>query len=415
MKKFLFTFVIFGFLLSHSFGQASTLKCNLKLEKGSYFSDSMSYDGNTNGLSFIGFSAYHNDARPIDLEYRIYKSDQWSEWKKFDIQHEALDAGERIPYIGKLETVDFSAVQCRAKQELTSPLYVRLYKAKKSNEISISNTRGFNCDLPAICNRACWCEDCPVDSTPEFTEPTHLIVHHSAGQTESDDFAAVVRFYWDLHVGTNGWDDIGYNWLIDANGVIYEGRPDGYQGAHFSCINENTVGICMIGDFTSQVPQIDARTALIDLLAHEATEHDINVLERSYHETGDFVIENISGHRDGNESEYGCSTTSCPGDSFYPMLAQIREQVSELPCYNDIFSETEQVEGRPLIIYPNPTDDWITIYDDIEPSKNYTIYSLDGQQQITIIPSQKTDVSSLPSGVYFINSDSQLVGKFLKK
>ncbi len=409
---FLFSFL---FVQCSLLSQASTYEINLLETEEGFVSSPISYSGEMKGLSFIGVSAYHLDAQAYPLEYRTFHFDHWSEWKSLNLQHEALDSGERIPYVGKLETDEFSFFQCRSRQQVQSSLFFRLYKASASQGLDESSTRGFNCDLPSICDRSCWCEDCPVDNTPEFTDPTHLIVHHSAGQTESDDFAAVVRFYWDLHVGTNGWDDIGYNWLIDANGVIYQGRPDGYQGAHFSCINENTVGICMIGDFTSQVPQIDARTALIELLAYEATEHEINVLERSYHETGDFVIDNISGHRDGNESDNGCSTTACPGDSFYPMLAQIREQVAELPCYNDVFSSTKIQSSFVVNIHPNPADNWIKISDNIEPAKTYQIYALDGQLVQELISDKNQDVSSLISGVYMVKSGPDLVGRFFKK
>ena len=53
---------------------------------------------------------------------------------------------------------------------------------------------------------------------------THLWVHHSAGQTNSRDFAAVVRAYFTYHTQTHGWADIGYNWLVDPRGTLYQGR-----------------------------------------------------------------------------------------------------------------------------------------------------------------------------------------------
>ncbi|MGB4960451.1 MAG: hypothetical protein WBO36_13310, partial [Saprospiraceae bacterium] len=60
-----------------------------------------------------------------------------------------------------------------------------------------------------------------------YTNVTHLIVHHSAGTNTSNNWKGVVASVFDLHVFTNGWQDVGYNWLIDPNGEIYEGRGGG--------------------------------------------------------------------------------------------------------------------------------------------------------------------------------------------
>lgn len=77
------------------------------------------------------------------------------------------------------------------------------------------------CAQPAYQNRANWCPDnnCPPNASPSFTNVTHLIVHHSAGTNVANDWAAIVRAIWNLHVNVNGWADVGYNWLIDPNGV----------------------------------------------------------------------------------------------------------------------------------------------------------------------------------------------------
>ncbi|MFN7929681.1 MAG: hypothetical protein U0Y68_17395 [Blastocatellia bacterium] len=57
----------------------------------------------------------------------------------------------------------------------------------------------------------------------------HLLVHHTANANTATDWAAVVRAIWSFHIFTNGWSDIGYNYLIDPN-VIYEGA-----GAAITC------------------------------------------------------------------------------------------------------------------------------------------------------------------------------------
>ncbi len=176
------------------------------------------------------------------------------------------------------------------------------------------------CPQPTFEGRLDWCPDgtCPTDPTPEFVpNPTHVIVHHTAGTNTATDWAAVVRSIWDFHVNVNGWDDIGYNWLVDPNGVLYEGRGDGRLGAHFCAQNGFTTGICVMGDFTSIQPTNNALDKLEDFLAWECCDENIDPLGTGFHAGSGLTLPFIAGHRDG-------CTTSCPGDSFYPLLPSVR-------------------------------------------------------------------------------------------
>lgn len=179
------------------------------------------------------------------------------------------------------------------------------------------------CPQPAFQGRLDWCPDgtCPTDPTPVGVPTvTHLIVHHSAGTNTASDWAAVVRSIWDFHVNVNGWDDVGYNWLVDPNGVLYEGRGDGILGAHFCGQNGSTMGVCVMGDFTGQTPTPDAIGILEELLTWKCCGADLNPLESAPHASSGLTLPRIAGHRDG------CST-SCPGDSFYPLLPGVRNAV----------------------------------------------------------------------------------------
>ncbi|HHH50315.1 MAG TPA: T9SS type A sorting domain-containing protein, partial [Saprospiraceae bacterium] len=157
------------------------------------------------------------------------------------------------------------------------------------------------------------------------------IVHHSAGTNSSSDWAAVVRSIWDYHVNVNGWADIGYNYLVDPNGVLYEGRGDNIHGAHFCGTNSGTMGVCVMGDFTNITPTDDAKTTLKNLLAWKICDIDKDPEGSSFHQSSNMTLPNIAGHQDG------CAT-ACPGDSFYPQLTQIRMQISE-----QIDNECEEV------------------------------------------------------------------------
>jgi hypothetical protein len=189
---------------------------------------------------------------------------------------------------------------------------------------------------PAVVSRTGW--GCPDGQgsgwASQYTTVTHLIVHHSATANASSDWAATVRSIWDFHTNDRGWGDIGYNYLVDPNGVIYEGRAGGDNviGAHFSCQNGGTMGVCMLGTFTSVSPTAAALTSLKRLLAWKAEQRAINPLGTAYHAGTRLTLPTISGHRHGNPAvpEYACTTTSCPGDNLYGQLPAIRTDVADL-------------------------------------------------------------------------------------
>jgi hypothetical protein len=206
---------------------------------------------------------------------------------------------------------------------LTQPASVPIHP---SSLIPLTSDRSAcPCPQPAYLGRLDWCPDgsCPPDPTPEFVpNPTHIIIHHSAGPNVASDWAAVVRSFWDYHVNVNGWDDIGYNWLVDPNGVLYEGRGDGRLGAHFCAQNGNTIGICVIGDFTDVQPTDEAIAELEDYLAWDCCDKNISPLGTGFHSGSGLVLPFIAGHRDG-------CMTSCPGDAFYPMLPAVRQATQD--------------------------------------------------------------------------------------
>lgn len=194
--------------------------------------------------------------------------------------------------------------------------------ASASSEQNAGQRSGCPCPQPQFQGRADWCPtgNCPFGPNPVMIDVTHLIVHHSAGANSANDWAAVVRSIWNFHVNTNGWDDIGYNWLIDPNGVLYEGRGDGIRGAHFCAQNGATMGVCVMGNFTSILPQAEAVNTLVTLLAWKCCDLELDPQDFAFHGPSGLNLFHISGHKDG------CNT-ACPGDSFYPTLPDVRDAV----------------------------------------------------------------------------------------
>ena len=164
---------------------------------------------------------------------------------------------------------------------------------------------------------------------PSYTTVTHLILHHTADGPVSD-FAAWVRAIWSFHVNVNGWADIGYNFLIAPNGMIFEGRAggDNVVGAHFSCQNGGTMGVALLGNYMQAAPTEAALASLVQLLAWRAAALQLDPLGTVLHRGTNLQLPVISSHRDGNPSPLACTRTDCPGNQLYPLLGRIRNEVA---------------------------------------------------------------------------------------
>lgn len=179
------------------------------------------------------------------------------------------------------------------------------------------------CEEPEAVSQSVWREGLPSPQYKrDFNEVEHLIVHHSATSNAARDFTNVVRNIYLYHTQTNGWSDIGYNYLIAPDGTLFAGRDPGQgeqdkvRGAHFCGKNSETMGICLLGDFTAAEPTLAAMQRLEHLLSWKALKEALNPLANSWHPANP-QLPVIAGHRDG------CAT-ACPGEHVYEKIPELR-------------------------------------------------------------------------------------------
>lgn len=149
-----------------------------------------------------------------------------------------------------------------------------------------------------------------------------IIVHHTATTSNLDDPEAAIRAIYYYHSVSRGWGDIGYNYIIDPDGNIYEGRygGDGVVAGHARGYNTGSVGIALLGNYEDEELPGPMIKSLSKLLYEKAEEHNIDPDSSSeFH--GD-VMPNILGHRD-------VGSTACPGEFSYDYLPKLREIVGE--------------------------------------------------------------------------------------
>ncbi|MGK5530165.1 peptidoglycan recognition protein family protein [Streptomyces sp. URMC 129] len=192
---------------------------------------------------------------------------------------------------------------------------------------------------PPITTRAGWGADESLRE-PDFlyTDTIKTVfVHHTAGTNDysCSDAPAIIRGIYAYHVESQGWRDIGYNFLVDKCGEIYEGRAGGVdqpvQGAHTLGFNHNSMGVSVLGTYSDEAPNQDILDSLSLLTAWKLGLHDGDPegaqnrtsTGGTYPEGTTVKLNNVSGHRDGYN-------TDCPGDELYAELPYIRSTAADL-------------------------------------------------------------------------------------
>ena len=194
---------------------------------------------------------------------------------------------------------------------------------------------------PEIVPREEWgAEDCRPRSGPEFGEVHAAFVHHTvtANDYSEDEAAQIVLGICRFHRNSNGWNDVGYNFLVDRYGNVYEGRAGGVDrpvmGAQAQGYNAQSTGISNIGTHTSE-PQTDealeaiARLIRWKLPLHGAPTSGFVTLTSTGGSSNKFPtgsqvrVRRVSGHRDTN-------STACPGDALYRQLPKLRRLVGNV-------------------------------------------------------------------------------------
>lgn len=180
---------------------------------------------------------------------------------------------------------------------------------------------------PTVHSRADWGADESIrKGDPAFGEVRGAVVHHTAGTNaySKSDVPVILRGIYDFHVNGRGWNDIGYNVLVDKWGRLWEGRHGGLEkpviGAHATGVNDETFGISALGDYdVAAAPQ-----AMVDnierFIAWKLGEHHVDPSAAAT--IGGGWRHTVIGHRSVGQ-------TACPGRYLNSRLREIRSGAKE--------------------------------------------------------------------------------------
>ncbi len=273
---------------------------------------------------------------------------QWSQWfEAFVADGVSIQEGQ---YHSQLIVARGSNLQYRATLYANEPSLppslgeVKITYIDSTKGPTVTKSQGVapgvrptGASMPPIVSRAAWGSPEPNSSVgwpPSYKEWKKIALHDTLTVNDDPDPASTMRAIWYYHAKSLGWGDIGYNYLIDPYGNIYEGRFGGENvtGGHvLGCYNPGSIGIALLGDFRYTDVSPAMQSALVDLLAAKTFQHNIDPLG-----SGDFGgydqydrgaywhlwLPNIFAHRDVSRS---CGNThSDPGDYAYNRIPQFR-------------------------------------------------------------------------------------------
>ncbi len=143
-----------------------------------------------------------------------------------------------------------------------------------------------------------------------------IIIHHTAGHPT--DTLEMVR-QWHREKGfTDAAGHSGYHYFIDQHGILFPDRPDDEWGAQVRNANQDSIGVCLAGNFDRDIPAPVQIDTLVKLLVELVKKYGLKYW-------------NIYGHRDIKFLFiFNTTSTNCPGNHLYARLPEIRKRVSSM-------------------------------------------------------------------------------------
>jgi len=293
----------------------------------------------TDPYAMVAVTWKHDD-RQVQVEVRTHDDDGWSSWRHLDVDGDGPGGGPTdgtVPlWVGSADGV---AARVRTSRG-TAPTDVRVLTIDPAGQPAAARGKRLPSaggpmgtppkfpSQPAIIKRKRWGADPSLGDKcfkPIYGKTTKAaIVHHTVGTNNyrPADSVGIVQGILAYHTQGRGWCDIGYNFLVDRFGRVFEGRAGGIRkpvrGAHAGDFNTNTMGVSMMGNFDNVRLPRRLKNAMVRLIGWRLGTNYVN--PRGTVRMHGSRIKRISGHRD-------VMSTACPGLHGYQWLPQLRKRV----------------------------------------------------------------------------------------
>ena len=302
------------------------------------------------------------DVTALQPQMRVRSDGEWSEWAELGQDSESPDAGTADAehatrggtepvWVGDADAIQVSfaaddesgpdglALVLVGSDEVPLPTDDRIVGETPPAQIDVQTTSFAAGRLAAadpavrVISRAEWGARDQVCTPDVASRLVGAVVHHTAG---SNNYATVAEAMQQIrndqryHIESRGWCDLGYNFVVDKWGNIYEGRARSLTqpvvGVHAGGFNTGTVGVSMLGTY-GVAPSAATQQAVAQIIGWRLGFYGVNPTGSMVYHTGsgenskfqdqDVSLPRVFGHRD-------VAYTACPGDGGYNALPNIR-------------------------------------------------------------------------------------------
>lgn len=332
-----------------------------------YNSPISSVDTHPNALTL----SWKQTGEGVSLEVRTKNKDAWSAWVPASADGNGKDKEQTNGTLSTLVLAKrIDAVQYRFILQSAGTQASTLYpdsvaitsidstdgpngKASPVQQLlstlSLSKTASAMEVNPRIISREEW--GCPQPNysnwPPEYHDLGRAIIHHTATTEETDSYATV-RAIWQYHTYSNGWGDIGYNYLVDRSGNIFQGRyyEQSYAttnhvdviGGHAYGNNIGTTGISAIGNYTSSAPSSAQIDSISRIIGYKLAPYNVDP-------AGD------GGYGPAVVGHFEVYPTSCPGTNLISQFPIIKSRASHYyRNYNQQYHHDYSYVGQRLLV-----------------------------------------------------------------
>ena len=283
----------------------------------------------------------------------------WSQWSTLHLDshgpdHSSAEARTSRPTVHSAMVEPSEELELVLAPSSDVSLDVNVHFIQPGTELSSSAATSMaassvDSEQPAILTRKDWGADETIRESgePDYGQIRGAFVHHTADPNSysTDDVPAIIRSIYVYHVRTRGWRDIGYNFLVDRFGRIWEGRYGGIDepvvGAHTGGYNSSSFGAAVIGTYTTKTPEQVVLRAYRRLIAWKFSMHNVHPLSLVNY-PDQKTLPAISGHRD-------TKATECPGQHLYDALQMLRHDVYLATRIDRRRTVAPQIGSRPVI------------------------------------------------------------------
>jgi SpoIID/LytB domain protein len=303
----------------------------------------------TSDFGMVGVTWASGPTSGVRVEVRTRTAGTWSAWTPLELEVQDGEGGQ--PGTEPLWVGDADGVAARVTSEGGAPQGIRIAtidpgddeSATGATGVASATTAAFTTAAttdgapaytpqPAIISRSAWGASAgtPCDTPAAGDRTRGVVVHHTAGTNSytKDQSASIVRATQAYHVKSRKWCDLGYNFLVDKYGQIFEGRRGGIdravRAAHSgnAAVNMYTMGVSMMGNYDEVKPTAALKDAMVKLIGWRLGTNYLPA--KGTYSLGGKTLNMIAGHRD-------VLKTACPGRYGYAWLSEaggLRDRVA---------------------------------------------------------------------------------------